>query len=189
MTLLIENEYIRNIFYNFDKNAGMMKKTFYVLLVAFIIIQFFPIDKTNPPVNARMDFLTIKQTPEDVNKIIRNSCYDCHSNESRYPWYSNVAPVSWWLKEHINDGRKHLNFSTFATYDSKKQIHKLDESIEMIEKGAMPMESYLLAHQSARLNEADKKTLINYFKRIKTDTEIYNNTTDTRLPDNNVPAK
>ena len=81
-----------------------------------------------------MDFLTIKKAPEEVSKVIRNSCYDCHSNETKYPWYSNIAPVSWWMKDHIIDGRKHLNFSTFATYDTERQLRKLDESVEMIEK-------------------------------------------------------
>ncbi len=80
-----------------------MKKILIILLVAFVIIQFFPIDKTNPPVNKGMDFLRIKDTPENVAKIISNSCYDCHSNETKYPLYSSIAPSSWFLKNHIND--------------------------------------------------------------------------------------
>lgn len=159
-----------------------MKKFLVILLVAFIIIQFFPIDKVNPPVNERMDFLTIKKTPEEVSKVIRNSCYDCHSNETKYPWYSNIAPVSWWMKDHIIDGRKHLNFSTFATYDTERQLRKLDESVEMIEKDKMPLETYLLAHQNARLSDADKKMLIKYLKNVRTDTEIRYNTTEQEQP-------
>lgn len=148
-----------------------MKKIVVVLLVAFIIIQFFPIDKTNPPPTPGMDFLKIKNTPEPIAKIIRTSCYDCHSNETRYPWYSNISPASWFVKNHINKGRKHLNFSTFATYEPKRQAHKLEECIEMIEKKEMPLESYYVGHQNAKLTDAQRKELAEYFKKEKEETE------------------
>ncbi len=152
-----------------------MKKILIVLLVAFILIQFFRIDKTNPAVNQGMDFLTIKNTPENIATNIRNSCYDCHSNETKYPWYSNIQPVAWFLKDHIDEGRKELNFSTFATYEPKRQAHKLDEAAEMIEKGEMPLESYLLGHPEAKLTDAQKSELIAYFKKIAGDTRIEHN--------------
>ena len=148
-----------------------MKKVLVVILVAFIIIQFFPIDKTNPPATPGMDFLKIKNTPEKTAKIIRTSCYDCHSNETAYPWYTNISPFSWWVKNHINEGRKHLNFSTFAVYEPKRQIHKLEECIEMTEKKEMPLESYYLGHQDAKLSDEQRADLIQYFKRVKEDTE------------------
>lgn len=149
-----------------------MKKVLIALLVVFVIIQFFRIDKTNPPVNEGMDFLTIKNTPQQTADKIKAACYDCHSNESKYPWYSNVQPVAWFLKNHIDEGRKHLNFSTFATYDAKKQAHKLEECVEMIEKGEMPMESYIIAHPEAKLSEQEKTMLIDYFKKMQNETEI-----------------
>jgi hypothetical protein len=71
-----------------------MKKFLIVILVAFVIIQFFPIDKTNPPVNIGMDFVNIKNTPENTAQVLKTSCYDCHSNETKYPWYSSIAPSS-----------------------------------------------------------------------------------------------
>ncbi|WP_076444921.1 heme-binding domain-containing protein [Chryseobacterium sp. RU37D] len=148
-----------------------MKKIITVLLVAFIIIQFFPIDKTNPVPTPGMDFLRIKNTPPEVAAVITSSCYDCHSNETKYPWYSNFAPASWVLKNHINEGRKHLNFSTFAVYEPKKQAHKLQECIEMIEKKEMPLESYFVGHQDAKLTDEQRKILINYFKKEKSETE------------------
>ncbi len=147
-----------------------MKKILVILLVVFIFIQFFPIDKTNPPITKGVDFLTIKQTPEPIAKIIKTSCYDCHSNETQYPWYSNVSPASWFLKKHIDEGRKKLNFSTFATYEPKRQVHKLEECVEMLNKGEMPLESYLLGHQNARLSEEQKQQLIDYFKKIQQQT-------------------
>ena len=147
-----------------------MKKILVILLVAFVLIQFFRIDKTNPPVNQGMDFLTIKKTPENIAGKIRASCYDCHSNETKYPWYSNVQPFAWFLKDHIDEGRKHLNFSTFATYEPKRQAHKLHEAVEMIESGEMPLESYLLGPPEAELTEEERKSMVEYFKKIEADT-------------------
>lgn len=151
-----------------------MRKLFIILLVVFVMIQFFRIDKTNPPVNEGMDFLNIKNTPENVATKIRASCYDCHSNETKYPWYSNIQPAAWFLKDHIEEGRKHLNFSHFATYDAKRQAHKLEEASEMIESGEMPLESYILGHPEAKLSDDEKKMLIDYFKKIETETRLAN---------------
>lgn len=151
-----------------------MKKVLIALVMIFIILQFFRIDKTNPPVNEGMDFLKIKNTPENIATIIRTSCYDCHSNETVYPWYSNVQPAAWFLKHHIDDGRKHLNFSTFSTYEPKKQIHKLEETVEMIEQDKMPLESYILGHSEAKLSPENKKLLIEYFKKIHFETSNAN---------------
>lgn len=148
-----------------------MKKVIVVVLVAFIMIQFFPIDKTNPPPTPGMDFLKIKKTSPEIAKIINTSCYDCHSNESKYPWYSDIAPSSWFLKNHITEGRKHLNFSTFAMYEPKKQIHKLEECIEMVEKEKMPLDSYYLGHQDAKLTTEQRQELTKYFKKAKEETE------------------
>lgn len=148
-----------------------MKKILTVVLVAFIIIQFFPIDKKNPAPTPGMDFIKIKNTPPEVAAIINRSCYDCHSNETRYPWYSNIAPSSWILKNHIDEGRKELNFSTFAVYEPKIQAHKLQECIEMVERKEMPLESYFVGHQDAKLTDEQRKILTDYFKREKKETE------------------
>ncbi|WKS95490.1 heme-binding domain-containing protein [Riemerella columbina] len=159
-----------------------MKKILLILLVAGVMIQFFPIDRTNPEVNKGMDFLTIKRTPESTAQLIRNACYDCHSNESRYPWYTKIQPVGWFVKDHIEEGRKHLNFSTFATYEAKRQAHKLDECVEELEKGGMPLESYLLMHQEAKLTEEQKQELINYFRKEAKNTRLINAIFDVVTP-------
>ncbi|WP_447951239.1 heme-binding domain-containing protein [Chryseobacterium koreense] len=151
-----------------------MKKILGILLVAFVLIQFFPIDQTNPAPTPQMDFLNIKKTPESTAKLIRSSCYDCHSNETKYLWYANIQPVGWFLKNHIDEGRQKLNFSTFANYEPKKQAHQLDEAAEMVEKGEMPMDSYVIIHSDAKLNDAQKQELIKYFKLIASDTRILN---------------
>lgn len=147
-----------------------MKKTITILAVAFVMIQFFQIDKTNPPINKELDFLTIKKTPETVATNIRNACYDCHSNETKYPWYSNIQPIAWFLKNHIDEGRRELNFSTFATYESKRQLRKLEEAAELVQNGAMPMESYLIMHPEAKLTAEQKAEMVDYFKTLAKET-------------------
>lgn len=149
-----------------------MKKLLIIILVAFVIIQFFPIDKTNAPLNSGMDFLKIKSTKPEIAQLIRTSCYDCHSDETKYPWYSSIAPASWWLKNHIEEGRSNLNFSIFATYEPKRQIHKMEECIEMIEKKEMPLESYFVGHQDAKLTDAQRQQIIKYFKQQIEETKM-----------------
>lgn len=152
-----------------------MKKILIILLLAFVIIQFFRIDKNNPAPSPQMDFLTIKNTSETTATLIRNGCYDCHSNETKYPWYTNVQPIAWFLQSHVDEGRKKLNFSTFATYEPKKQAHKLYEAIEMVKNGEMPLDSYVMGHPEAKFTEAQKKELIEYFKMVESDTRNSHN--------------
>lgn len=155
-----------------------MKKLLYILIVAFILIQFFQIGKTNPALNKGMDFLEIKNTPEKLATQIRASCYDCHSNETQYPWYSYIQPAGWFLNKHIEEGRKELNFSTFATYELKRQAHKLDEAAEYLESGRMPLESYLLMHSEAKLTEEQRKEIAAYFRSVQQEIKTANNLPD-----------
>ncbi len=139
----------------------------YILLglVAFLIIaQFFPIDKTNPTSDASMDYLTMTKPSAEIAEMIKVSCYDCHSNQTEYPWYTNVAPVSWWIKDHIDHGRKHLNFSEWGTYSDKKIKHKLEECVEFVEETKMPLMSYWVAHSEAKLSEEQRASLVAHFK-------------------------
>lgn len=142
----------------------IFKRLLLVLLGVFVVLQFFRIDKTNPPVVKEQDFIAITAPPDNIETILRAACYDCHSNETRYPWYSNVAPVSWWLKHHVDEGREHLNFSAWGTFPLKKQDHKLDECAEEVEEGEMPMSSYTITHGDAKLSDAQKKELAQWFK-------------------------
>lgn len=151
-----------------------MKKLLIVLLVAFVIIQFFPIEKTNPPVNKGMDFLSIKNVDPSTTQLIRNSCYDCHSHETKYPWYASIAPSSWILKNHIDDARKHFNFSLFATYEPERQIKKLEEAAEEVAERKMPLESYYIGHQDAKLSDAQRKQLVDFFLKEVQETKRKN---------------
>jgi len=137
------------------------------IVVLLVLMQFVRIDKTNPPVDPAQDFTAIANPPQDVAHILKESCYDCHSNTTTYPWYADVAPVSWYLRNHITDGRKHLNFSEWGTYTAKKADHKLEENIEMVEDGEMPMTSYTLLHPEGKLTKEEKEKLLTWLNAYR----------------------
>lgn len=131
-----------------------------VLLIAGLVaIQLFRIDKTSPPVVETETLEAALFVPADVSQIMGRSCNDCHSHKTIYPWYSNIQPVGWFLKDHINNARSHLNFSVFNTYDVKKKAKKLEEICEEVERKAMPLPSYLWIHRDAILSESDARAL------------------------------
>ena len=144
-----------------------MKKKIIIGLLAFLVlIQFIRVDKTNPPVEPQNDFITITQAPAEVVSLLKTACYDCHSNETTYPWYFNVAPISWWAKDHVNDGRKHLNYSIWGTYKKERQIHKLEEMYSEVEEGEMPLSSYTIMHGNAKLTPEQTKALTEWLKTL-----------------------
>ncbi len=133
-----------------------MKKLTLLTLLAFIGIQFIPI--MNVPANIPTKADEELQAPQNIQAILKRSCYDCHSNHTTFPWYSNIAPVSWFTKHHVEEGREHMNFSTWEKYDDEKKLKYLDKIPKAI-KSKMPLPSYLLIHKDATLSEADKKAL------------------------------
>ena len=141
-----------------------MKSVFLGLLFLLAVIQLFRIDKTNPELKPGEDFLTLTSPGADLGAMIKDACYDCHSNETKYPWYTNVAPVSWWIKKHINEGREELNFSLWAGYEAKRRIHKMEEAAEMVHEGEMPLKSYIWMHPEADLSAAQEEQLVAFFK-------------------------
>lgn len=144
----------------------LTKKNILIVVVAFLIIaQFFRIDKTNPTVEANKDYLQLTNTPAKVKKLISAACYDCHSYQTAYPWYTNVAPVSWYVKNHVNHGREHLNFSEWGNYTRNQQQHKMEESHEVTQSGEMPMFSYKLIHPTAWISKEERQLLISWFKQ------------------------
>lgn len=124
-----------------------------ILLVAFLVIQFIPVDRTNPPVGADVP------TSPEVKAVLRRACYDCHSNETVWTWYTYIAPASWLVAKDIQEGREHLNFSTWNNYDTKKQVKLMRESWEEIEEGEMPLWFYTPMHRDAQLSTVDKNLL------------------------------
>lgn len=129
------------------------KKALPVVLLVLIGIQFVPVDRSNPPVEQKVD------APAPVLEVLRRACYDCHSNRTRWPWYSYVAPVSWLVADDVHEAREHVNFSTWNRYRPSKQDKIAREVWEEVEEGDMPPWQYLLLHPEARLSEADRKVL------------------------------
>jgi hypothetical protein len=136
-----------------------LKRIFILLLIAFIVIQFFHPKKNisaAPPTNHISKKFPV---PDDIAQILSNSCYDCHSNNTRYPWYFNIQPVAWWMADHVQEGKKHLNFDEYASYRLRRQYGKFDDTIDMIKDDEMPLPSYLWEHRDARLSPEQKEKL------------------------------
>lgn len=137
------------------------------ILVLLLLIQFIRREKNiNPDVNMAVDFTTVESVPANVVKILEDACYDCHSSNTVYPWYAEVAPLSWWLQMHVNGGKQHLNFNEWGTYGVKKRNHKIEECYEMMENNSMPLKSYTWMHSEAKLSEEDRAMMINFFKSM-----------------------
>lgn len=139
-----------------------LRRIFWVLLIALIVIQFKRIDKSNPPVVESLDFITIESPPQDVTTMFKGACYDCHSHETQYPWYTDIAPLSFWIKGHIDHGRENLNFSEWGTLQEREQLHLLEECEDMIKKEWMPLGSYARMHSKAKLTQEDRQLLIDW---------------------------
>jgi len=131
-------------------------------LATLVVIQFFRIDSTNPGVNTKETLESALNVPEPVRTILDRSCADCHSHKTTYPWYANVQPMAWFLKNHIDEGRRKLNLSVFGTYPVKKQARKIEEMCEEAQKREMPLPSYLWIHREAALNADEIKLLCDW---------------------------
>ena len=127
-----------------------------ILLAAFVVIQLIPVSKTNPPVTADVP------TSPEVKAVLQRACYDCHSNETVWTWYTYIAPVSWLVAKDVREGREELNFSTWNNYDSKRQVKLMRESWEEVEEGEMPLWFYTPLHRDAQLSAEDKSLIRNW---------------------------
>jgi len=127
-----------------------------VLAALFLLIQLIPVEQTNPPVEADL------AAPAPVTDILRRSCYDCHSHETTWPWYSRVAPFSWWLAEHVTEGRADLNFSQWPLFDFEARELMLRDIEKQLVDGTMPLRSYVLGHREARLSDRDREILLEW---------------------------
>lgn len=145
-----------------------MKKLIILITVVLVLIQFFHPDK-NISVQPSENAIEKKHTvPVNISSLLKTSCYDCHSNNTSYPWYNNVQPVAWWLNNHVNNGKRHLNFDEFNTYSAEKKKKKLAEIVETIENKEMPLSSYTLIHTNARLTLKQQKEIIDWADTLRT---------------------
>ncbi len=126
------------------------------LALLLLLLQFVQPLRTNPEVTADLE------APAEVKAVLQRCCYDCHSNETTWPWYSAFAPMSWVVTRHVDEGREHLNFSDWETYEALRLLSLSDDIIDQIQTGAMPMSSYLLLHPDAKLSREEKELLIDW---------------------------
>jgi hypothetical protein len=132
------------------------------LVAVFVGLQFVRPARTNPAFDqAETIYARLQVTPE-VSAILDRSCQDCHSNSTRWPWYSNVVPASWFLVDHVNEGREHLNFSEWGKLDKRRADKRLEEMCEQVSEREMPMDSYTWIHRSAKLSDEDRKILCSW---------------------------
>lgn len=139
-----------------------MKHTLVILFGLVVVLgaaaQFIPVTRTNPPVTGDIP------APPEIKTLLRGACYDCHSHETVWPWYSRVAPASWLVAGDVKEGREHLNFSTWSDYKPAKQGVLLDDAVEQIREGEMPPFYYAWMHPKARLTDAQKDQLVTWMK-------------------------
>ncbi len=138
-----------------------------VVAALFILIQFGQPDRTNPPVDQSVTIAAHSEFSQPVSGLVRTACFDCHSNETRWPWYSYVAPVSWLVCSDVAKGRRHLNFSEWETYPKSKRVLKLGQIYEQVSKGDMPIEKYLYIHTDAKLSAADRDSITAWTERLR----------------------
>jgi hypothetical protein len=147
----------------------ILKKVGLVLLLILIIAQFFDPKKNDGNLASLDTFIAETNPPEDVLQILKTTCFDCHSSKTTYPWYNNITPVNYWLEEHIEDGKKHLDFSNWSSYSLKRKEHKMDELYEEVEEREMPLNSYTWTHAEANLTQEQIDAVVTWGKKVQTD--------------------
>lgn len=138
-----------------------------VLVVCFVGIQFMPTELNQSNIVPKTDFLLVNNTPKNISTLLQTSCYDCHSNNTSYPWYNKIQPIAWFLENHIADGKEELNFNNWDTYSTRRTNSKLKSIINQIKNNEMPLSSYTLIHKNAKLSTSEKTLVIDYIKKLK----------------------
>ncbi|EAP86705.1 MULTISPECIES: heme-binding domain-containing protein [Croceibacter] len=139
----------------------------WLALVAFIVIQFFPTTLNERDTVPQSDFMVENQVPATIKNRLQVSCYDCHSNNTDYPWYSKIQPSAWYLEDHIQEGKDELNFNEWAEYSDRRKNSKLRSIISQIEEDEMPLDSYTLIHRDAILSDEDKTLIVDFITALK----------------------
>ena len=129
------------------------------LAVALVVVQFFPVARVNPTEREQ------PTAPVEVQAIFQRACYDCHSNETQWPWYSYVAPMSFLIARDVTEGRRELNFSLWSQFNERRKARKLKEIVEQVEKGKMPQWYYVALHPDAKLSPADRDLIIKWARQ------------------------
>ncbi len=142
---------------------SITKKVLLVLLAIFIVIQFIRPKRNESSAATPNDIFVHYPAPDSVKQLVKIACYDCHSNNTAYPWYANVQPVAWWLNNHVKEGKRKLNFSEFTAYTFKRRGRKLEGVIEQVVKEKeMPLSSYTIIHKNADLTDLQRKEIADW---------------------------
>ncbi|WP_416441686.1 heme-binding domain-containing protein [Leeuwenhoekiella sp. A16] len=145
----------------------IFKTIAWILLIAFVGIQFFPTERNQSEAEYATDFMEVNTVPPMIQNKIEVSCYDCHSNNTKYPWYNKVQPVAWFLEDHIEEGKDELNFNEWGDYSDRRKNSKLRSIISQIEDDEMPLDSYTFIHRDAKFSESKKKDILKYMTQLK----------------------
>jgi hypothetical protein len=143
------------------------KKVLWFLLVVVVVIQFFHPQKNISTIPSEKHISKMFAVPEDVKGILNKSCADCHSNNTRYPWYVHVQPVDWWMNGHVHDGKEELNFDEFASYSLRRQFRKFEEISDQVNEEEMPLASYTLIHHDAVLSRDQKEVILRWSENMQ----------------------
>lgn len=150
------------------KMKKVFKKIFITAFVIFLLMQLYqPARNIDYGRISTVHFTKTYAVPANVESILRTSCYDCHSNNTNYPWYINIQPIRLFMDSHINEGKENLNFSEWGNYSSRKQRSKLNEISKQIKAGEMPLTSYTLIHRNATLTAAQKEEVTHWIDKMK----------------------
>lgn len=145
----------------------IFKKALLLLLVGFVVAQFFSPKKNQSELSSFEPFLQETNPSPEVTKVLKESCFDCHSDVTRYPWYDKITPVNYWLADHVAEGKKEFNISAWDKYSTKKKDHKFEELIEMVENKEMPLRSYTYTHPEADLSTAQIAAVVEWAKKVR----------------------
>jgi heme-binding protein len=138
-----------------------------IILVISVGIQFFSTERNQSDLVPTSDFMVLYDVPQQIETRLKVSCYDCHSNNTNYPWYNKIQPGAWIMSKHVNEGKEELNFSTFGNYSGRRKKSKLKSIITQIEDDEMPITTYTLVHKDAKLSEEDKIILNKWLNNLK----------------------
>ena len=151
----------------------MFKKILLVLLVIFLVIQVFHPKRNKSKQDQPYAIAKKFPVPDDVKAIMARACYDCHTNNTRYPWYCYVQPVDWWTDNHVKKGKKGINFDEYTNKSLRYQYHKMEEVEEQVKEGKMPLNSYLWIHKDAKLTPEEKNKIIAWTNSVRDSLEAH----------------
>lgn len=143
-----------------------MKRWIPWTLAALALAQFIRPSRVAVPLDPTTDLVTTTHPSAQVADLLHTACYDCHSGQPRYPWYASITPVNWWLNDHIQEGRREFDMGTWGARSAKWKDHKVTDALRELKKGDMPLGSYTWLHADARLDQAQRDTLITYFQGL-----------------------